>query len=739
LKNLIIPLIKYKSPVFFIWIIIFIFSGLNLLFNKNHFETGIGEIKNSISKTVSDEIRANYKEAFSSNLMFTFSSDKYSLADGKFRIYLNDFEKSLQKDRNIVQTYSVLDSPLTNIVSKDKKATLVFLKLKNPDFSFAESYTPHLREISRIFLNEKKALDNTLKVYLTGNGPYSYDMNQISEIDGQKAEQKVLILTFIILIFAFRSIGASLIAVISGFMASVITISCLKIITGFYPLSVFCQNISTMIGLALGIDYSLLLITRYREERKEKDKMTAISATIEHAGTAVLYSGITVFIGFSALFLPGLNVTASLGVGGGLVVFFSLLAALTFTPVLLYTFEKYLDYPKFLSDFFITKNFDLQKKWAAFITKRGNIAGVITLIILILLSIPVFSIKLAEPEIRSMPDSMEAKQGFEKLQELSSGRSLFPIFILVKANDKQNITDNKNFSGLYRFTEQLKTDKRIGKVYGLTSIIDNLDLFTYFLLFNSGINNPDFSFAKDFLLSRDQKSTLIQVFPVKTVDSYTLNILVDDLRKLNIPGFDILVGGPASVNYDLVIKLYSKFPLIIGFIYLVTVILLAKGFRSILIPLKAIILNTISVSASFGILVMVFQYGYFQNLIGITNSPHSIVSAIPVILFCIMFSLSMDYEVFLMSRIYEEYIKTGDNEKSIIKGLAETGGVITKAALIMIIVFGAFTQADIVIIKMTGLGLATAVLLDATLIRMILVPVFMKLAGKANWYFPFKK
>jgi RND superfamily putative drug exporter len=738
LKKIFIQIIKFRLLIFGLWIILLVFSGINLLTSKNTFESGIGEINNSISKEVADQLKKDFREPFSSNLLFSFSSEKFSLNNPVFQDCLAGFEKALQKDQNIVKTFSALDSPLSNIMSRDKKTTLVFIKLRDANFSFAESYTPNLRELTRQFLESKKQVDGTLKIYLTGNGPYSYDMNKISEIAGQKAEQRVLLLTFVILVFAFRSVGASLVAVISGFMASVIAISFLKIITGFYTLSIFCQNISTMIGLALGIDYSLLLITRFRQERLEKESLAALESTFEHAGTSVIFSGFTVLIGFSALFFPGLNVTSSLGIGGCLVVLFSILAAITFTPLLLYSFEKYLEYPKFLAEFFKGKFPSTGKKWSDFIIKRSIPAGLLTLAVLLLLSIPVFSIRLAEPEIRSMPDTMESKKGFEQLQNLASGRSLFPIFILVRAVNNGNITDSTNLAKLFSFSEKLKKDQRIGQVYGISSLINNLDLVTYLFMFNSGMQNPDFNFAREYFISRDSKSTLLQVFPLKTMDSYNLNLLVDELRKINNNDFTIKIGGPASVNYDLVIKLYNKFPLIIGFIYLVTVILMAWAFRSILIPIKAILLNSISVLASYGVLVLVFQYGYFQGLLGIKYSPHSIVSAIPVILFCIMFSLSMDYEVFLLSRIYEEYQKTGNNDQAVIAGLAETSGVITKAALIMIIVFGAFTQADMVIIKMTGLGLATAVFLDATLIRMILVPAFMKLAGRANWYFPFR-
>ncbi|RZL41386.1 MAG: MMPL family transporter, partial [Pedobacter sp.] len=192
-------------------------------------------------------------------------------------------------------------------------------------------------------------------------------------------------------------------------------------------------------------------------------------------------------------------------------------------------------------------------------------------------------------------------------------------------------------------------------------------------------------------------------------------------------------GGNASVSYDLIEKLYKKFPLMIICVYLLTAIILYVSYRSVLIPLKAILVNTLSVLSCYGILILIFQYGYFNFLINLKYSPESIISGLPVILFCIMFSLSMDYEVFLLSSMSEEYKVSKDNHKAVISGLINTSGIITKAAVIMLIVFSAFIQADIILIKMLGVGLALAVFIDATIIRLILVPSLMNLAGKYNW------
>ena len=736
-------LIKNRIVILLIWVIVIAVSILNVAFNKNSFEAGIGEINNSISKEVNDNLKSNFKEKFSSNLILVISGTKEFKSNPEMkgrnilRPYeeniINHLENTLNKRREIKSVITQFNSPVSELISKDKRTVVFLIQLKNPDFSFAEGFVPKLRQITDIVLESHLKNEPDLKIYVTGNAAFSYDMNIISEKEGKESEKKVLVLSFLVLIFAFRSITASLIAVVAGFSSSIIAISLLKIITGYLSLSLFCQNVSTMIGLGLGIDYSLLLITRYREEREKFPAEEAIFNTLKTAGLSVMYSGVTILIGFLALFIPNLKLTNSIAFGGTLVVLFSILTALVFTPIMLYICAKIIDFPKFL-EVFNFKNKGFSKNWAIFLVKHSLKATILSLFILLVISYPVLKIKLSDPEIRTMPDSMESKQGFYQLQKISSGNVMFPIYILVKS--ERNIIGTENLIALSDLTEQLKKDKRISQIFSLVTFKKEFGPLQYTYLYNSEIEIPEIKFVKSILLSNDGKSTLLQVLPAKNLHSYEINKLIDTLRKIKYKGFDLKVGGPASVSHDLIARLYQSFPLIICVVYLITMVLLIYAFKSLLIPLKAIVVNTISLLSCYGILVLIFQYGWFSQIINLKYSPESILSGIPVILFCIMFSLSMDYEVFLLSRIHETYLKTGDNEASIITGLTETSGVITKAALIMLIVFGAFTQADIIMIKMLGVGLATAVFIDATLIRLILVPAFMKLAGKANWYFP---
>lgn len=730
MNNLAKLIIKNRKIIIVVWSFLLFISSINLIFNKAVFESGVGEVENSISKSVNDKLKTKFRENISGDLIITISAYKYKYNEP---IYLKTFKKLenlLLKQKEIIKTLSFFNSDLPILISNDQKTTVIFLETKEQTFQFYESYTKKLREVLSNFIKKNK-LENDFKIYLTGNAAFSYDMNTLSEQHGKEAELKVFILTFLVLVFAFGSVWASSIAVLSGFTASILTISLLKIITIYFNLSVFCQNVSTMLGLGLSIDYSLLMITRYRKELQNNSQEKALINTISSAGLSVVYSGFAVFIGFLALFIPNLKLTSSIAIGGIIVVLFSVLAAITLTTIILHTFSNKIKNINFSK----IKKINYSEKWCRFVVKNSFLFTSLTLILLLFMGLPATKMKLSDPEIRTMPDLMESKLGFNELQKISAGDVMFPVFILVESKNG-SITDSNNLINLFEYLSILKKDKRVSQINSIVSFKDGFNFSDYFFLLNSGIQNKQITDLSNYLVSKDKKTTLFQLFPKKELKSFQINNFIKDLRKITNSNLNIEVGGPASISYDLLEKLYSSTLYIVTCVYFVTFILLCYAFKSLLIPIKAIIMNTISLFASYGILVLIFQYNIASWLVGLKYSPESLLSGIPVILFCIMFSLSMDYEVFLLSRIYEDYLEFGDNEKAIIKGLSETGGVITKASIIMIIVFGAFTQADIILIKMLGAGLAIAILIDATLIRMILVPGFMKLTGKFNWYFP---
>ncbi|MFN8576829.1 MAG: MMPL family transporter [Candidatus Sericytochromatia bacterium] len=697
-------LISNRFVILFIFLILILASVYTHIYLKSSFLTGIGDIKKSDSLYVKETINNSFQNQIPNDLIIVSNDNNYN----KEKLY-----NLLKSESNIKEFYNTKNNQiLENLLNKNSDVYLI--KLKKNLFSDYEKFTPIIRQkIKEIFPNSK--------IYVTGNASFSYDMNFISEKEGKEAEIKVLLVTLIVLFLAFGSISGSIIVVSSGFISTLLTISILKIICLFYPLSIFSQNISTMLGLGLSIDYSLLMISRLRQEIKLNTFDIAFDNTVKYVSKAILLSGITVMIGFIALFIPNLNISNSIAVGGSIISCIAIMTSIIYVPIMLYITKKYLNYP-----FNLKEKSIISEKFGNFIIKNSFLLSLITIIILITIMFPVLRIKLSEPEISTMPENMESKQGFIELNKISKANIFYPIQIILESYSMIDEIE------AYRLSEKLKKYP-FSNIFTIFGDLKNTNYTEYYLLKNSGIKTGIFSSLEEYFLSKDKKKLLITIFPIKSINNYQINSVIKDLKKIKDNDFKIFVGGQSALGYDLIENLYRNFHLIIIFIYTLTFIVLFFAYKSILIPIKAIIVNTFSVLACYGLLVLVFQDGYFNNLFNLKYPPNYIISGIPIILFCIMFSLSMDYEVFLLSSIYEEYQKTEDNKKSIISGLIKTSGTITKAAVIMLIVFIAFIQADIILIKMLGVGLTFAVLIDSTIIRLILVPSLMNLAGKYNW------
>lgn len=704
MNQFILFLIRKRLIFLILLFVLTLLSLLNVTLSKSSFLTGIGDIKGSDSNYVKSQINSKFNSQIPSNLIVV--SDKKNSSIETFLNTQSEIENVYNNQNNYF---------LSSMINNEK--SIFIIKLKKGTFKDYEDYTPLIRE--RI----KASFPNQEEIFVTGNSAFSYDMNYLSEKQGKEAEISVLIITLIVLIFAFGSISGAFIAVSSGFITTIITISILKVISSYYNLSIFCQNISTMLGLGLSIDYSLLIISRFRKEKENDTPLQALIKTINVSGKSVMYSGLTVMIGFTALFIPQLNISDSIALGGSIVSLFAVIISLTYVPLMLYFSHKIIDYP-----FKKKEKVWFSERFANFINSNSLTLVLVSLFILVIMALPVLDINLAEPDIKTMPDNMESKQGFLALETSSNSDLFFPLQIIIESEKSIN-TDNIE---LYSFLHQLK-NYPFAKIFTVFGELNSTDYINNLFMRNSGIANDLFSVADNYLLSKDKKQTLVMVFPKKELKSYQINKIISEIKTIENKSFKLYIGGEAALGYDLVKDLYKNFYLMVLFIYILTFIVLYTSYRSILIPLKAILVNSFSVIACYGIMIIIFQYGYGSYLINLKYVPEAIISGIPVILFCIMFSLSMDYEVFLLSGIYEEYLKTGDNNQAVFKGIVKTSGVITKAALVMLIVFAAFIRADIILIKMLGVGLAFAVLIDATLIRLILVPSLMNLAGKYNW------
>ncbi len=375
--------------------------------------------------------------------------------------------------------------------------------------------------------------------------------------------------------------------------------------------------------------------------------------------------------------------------------------------------------------------------------KRPVIVVVVVTAALVALGWPIFSLSIGSSSILSLPPNIESRQGFDVLNAQFPATSQDPVSIIAQTPDGSSMLNSSNLTRLSHLTQWLITQAH---VTGVTSIVNlpatpggpALTEQQLAALYGSGAyqQNPGLRQLVDS--TTNGGVTLVTVQVDTKFDSPEGKTLISTLRsgdKAAAQGLQVFVGGSQADSLDFNNYLYGNFPRAIVFIMIATYILLLLMFRSLLLPLKAILMNVLSVSVTYGVLVFIFQWGNFSNLLNFTASG-TVDSTVPILLFCILFGLSMDYEVFLLSRIYEEWLRTYNNRFAVARGLEKTGGVITNAALLFVIVTGAFTFTSITITKETGLGMTIAVLVDATIIRSLLVPATMRLLGRWNWWLP---
>src|SRR5918996_1285834 len=362
-------------------------------------------------------------------------------------------------------------------------------------------------------------------------------------------------------------------------------------------------------------------------------------------------------------------------------------------------------------------------------------------VVIAILTAPLFWIRIGLPSRHWWPAGTEAGEGLDALARMGVAGYVQPIRLLVEVPEGRIAVQTASLRGLRTLSDSLRADPRVREVRSLVDLEPGTSLLAYSVLYSDMESaREQYPSFVDAYLSTDRRLALLDVIPADTTSLTSAMELVERARALGksglrgTRGMNVTVGGYAASALDFQADLLARFPLLVVLILGATVVMLAIAFRSVLVPVKAIIMNTLSVSATFGLIVLVFQYGVGSQVFGLDGPTSAIFVAVPVLVFAVVFGLSMDYEVFLLSRIKEAFDRTGRNTVATMEGLSATASVITSAALIMILVFGVFAFARVLPMQMLGFGLALAVLLDATVIRMVLVPAFMQMMGRWNWW-----
>jgi uncharacterized membrane protein YdfJ with MMPL/SSD domain len=671
----------------------------------------------------------NSNTAPTANFDLIFKSDTLTVSDSAYQSALTDALAPIQNDSRIAKLttpYSTQNPQAqAALTSRDGHEALVIVELKSTGTRAWSDYTDLRGNVK----------SSTLQVTGTGFVPINKAFNTTLESDLQRAEYVSLPLTLVLLVLIFAGLVAAGLPLGVGLLTIAGGIGGTFFLNRFTDVSQYALNIVTLIGLGVSIDYSLFIVNRFRDElAKGASREDAISTTIATAGRAITFSGLTVAVGLSAmLFFQG-TFMASMGAAGAIVVAVAVIYGLTFLPALLSVIGPGVNRLSFGS---VGRGGTERGFWhglATWVMKRPIVVLVPTVAFLVIASLPFYSLRLANGNVDMLPTHLEARQGFDRLIADFPGEGQTTYNIVVSYPDGSPLTTN-------RIQDQYALDKRIAQIPGViktTSIYDlspNLGLYDYEQLYTGDPSNIPAA-ARPLVASTVGKSmVLIKATSSADPSSDTARNILKAMRAdQGVSGGQVLVGGQTAVDVDVIKFIYDQVPLAVGSVVLATYILLFLLTGSVVLPLKAVILNFLSIGASFGALVFIFQQGHFSNLLGFTAQ--SLDPSIPVILFSIVFGLSMDYEVLLVSRMHEEYVRLGDNTAAVASGLERTGRLITGAAAVMFVVFMAFGLAEVVIIKAIGIGLAIAVAIDATIVRTLVVPAVMRLLGDVNWWAP---
>jgi putative drug exporter of the RND superfamily len=654
-----------------------------------------------------------------------FSSSSLTATDPAFQSAVEQAVLPLSSDPRVTGVTTPYSPAQPRLISRDSHKALVFINLKDKSV-IAQTYIAELAA---------KIHAGPLQMVVTGQVPINQAFNITLEQDLQRAEYVALPITLLLLVLIFASIVAALLPVSVGVLAIVGGIGGTLVLARFTDVSQYAINIVTLIGLGVAIDYSLFVVNRYRDELTAgASRQEAIATSMSTAGRSITFSGITVAVGLSAMVFFQGTFLASLGAAGAIVVAIAVFYGLTFLPALLSVMGPRVD--RLRLPFLSARKPAGTGAWhslAMWVMRRPWLVLVPALGILLVAGTPFLQLRMAQGDVDQLPPQNQARQGYDTLIKDFPGQDQTVIEALAYyPNDSPFTADH--IGAIYDLSQRFAALPNVLRVESIVNVESSLSRADYQRLYSGPSAQLPANLQQAVTIGSGKHLVLLSVFTNKQYTSDEARSIVREVRADQVPDGQVLATGNTAFDLDIVNYILERTPIAVGSVILVTYVILFLLTGSVVLPLKAVLTNLFSISASFGAMVWIFQQGHLSQLLGFT--PQSIDPSIPVILFSIVFGMSMDYEVFLISRIQEEYKKSGDNQTGVAMGLEKTGRLITGAAAIMCAVFLAFGLANVVIIKAIGIGLAIAIAVDATLVRMLIVPSVMRILGRANWWAP---
>src|SRR5882724_7691060 len=628
---------------------------------------------------------------------------------------------------------------------------LIIVGSNQPDKA-VEALVPILRAKVDWMEGQLKGQYPNIKLEITGAMPLTFDLRKVSADDVRHAEERAMPVTLLLLLLAFGSLVAAVLPLGIGVLSISMALGAAGLLAHYLHLSILVQNLATMLGLGLGIDYALLMVSRFREALDEGyDSGRAADIAAGQAGRTLIISATTVAIGFSALLTVPISELRSIGIAGLLVTVLSVILCTSILPWVLGLLGHRIDAARVRrrgtqSKIPVETQVETQVKtpdslcapserwvrWGSIITRRPWTALLVAGIPLLVLALQTRRISPGIPDHDSLPPTAESVRALHTLQDMGRSGIVQSLRVILELPPESRPLSPVGWAAVSRLTERFQNDPRAQEVLSLATLTGMSDT-------PDALGDVPEAIRQSFLRS-DGHATLIELLPTATLSPneqirWVREVRASDAAAMTgVPGAVLRVGGIPALDADYGSVVKERLPSVVLYVVLGSLLALLIGLRSLFAAVKAILLNLLSVGASFGALVLVFQEGHGSKLFGLDGPTGSVYPIVPILSFAIVFGLSMDYEVFLVARVLEERRRGLCERSAVIEGLARTAGLITSAAAIMIAVFTAFTVGGFLVVQMLGFTLAVAVFIDAIVVRMIVGPALLILAGDWNWW-----
>jgi uncharacterized membrane protein YdfJ with MMPL/SSD domain len=667
-------------------------------------DSGVGESREA-DQVVADAFPENAEETV------LIQSEDVGAEDPAFRAVVDDVANRLESTPNVIDVESPYSAGSEGAISQDGRSALLTFEIPDPGDD-SDVTVEDLVEAPLATIAELSDAHPGFRIEEFGDASASKALNESFEDDFRQAEVTSLPITLIILLLAFGAIVAALVPLLLAATAVAAAIGLLGPLSQVWPVDQSVTSVILLVGLAVGVDYSMFYLRREREERaRGSDSQASLEAAAATSGRAVLVSGVTVAIAMSGMFLAGASTFTSFAVGTITVVAIAVIGSLTVLPAVLSKLGDRVNKGRVP---FLTPPEERvareSRVWGAIldrVLRRPAVAAIASTVLLLLLATPVLGLKMAVPGIETLPQDLAVIQTYDRIQDAFPGNQI-PAEVVI---ERGSASDVELTIGVHNLREAVEASELVEPPVTVQFSSDHSVALVNVPIAGDGTNDTSYAALAEI---RDE------IIPATVGQE---------------PGLEANVTGFTAGSSDFNELMESRVPLVFAFVLGLAFLLLLGTFRSIVIAIKAILLNLLSVGAAYGVVVWIFQEGNLESLLGF-ESTGAVTSWLPLFLFVLLFGLSMDYHVFILSRIREAYDRGMSTSEAVSRGIKSTASVVTAAAAVMIAVFAIFATLSAVEFKQFGVGLGVAVLIDATIIRGVLLPAAMKLLGDWNWYLP---